>query len=170
MVYRAIRISSTYQTPHKEYLFIRQQSVSSGYPFPFVLDIIRITLDTHLYNYISTTSPIETDSSPPKNIKRGPDKKMYLKDMYVLQIFHMWVDKYHPMEKKLIDIAKSVCPQIHIQPIARSLPLIQLLFPRKDPLPNDLTSPVIYNIRCIQRPASYIRMTHRQPAWRFLKH
>ena len=99
MVYRAIRISSTYQTPHKEYLFIRQQSVSSGYPLPFVLDIIRITLDTHLYNYISTTSPIETDSSPPKNIKRGPDKKMYLKDMYVLQIFHMWVDKYHPMEK-----------------------------------------------------------------------
>ena len=46
-------------------------------------------------------------------------------------------------KKKLIDIAETVCPQVHIQPIASPPPSIQMLFPWKDPLSKDLTSHVV---------------------------
>jgi len=72
--------------------------------------------------------------------------------------------------KKLINLAKSISPQTHIQPIPRPLPSIQTIFPHKDPLPKDLTSHVVYNISCKDCPASYIGKTFRQPERRFAEH
>ncbi|CAF3879868.1 unnamed protein product [Rotaria sp. Silwood1] len=48
MLYRAIRITSDYVSLHKEFIFIRQIAVSNGYPLPFVLNVIRTTLDRYL--------------------------------------------------------------------------------------------------------------------------
>jgi hypothetical protein len=72
--------------------------------------------------------------------------------------------------KKLVNITKQVNPEFHLQPIPRPLPKVQTLFARKDPVPRELLSNVVYNVNCLDCSASYIGKTCRQVARRFVEH
>ena len=72
--------------------------------------------------------------------------------------------------KKLVKLAKSISPQLHIQPVPRPLPSIQSFFPRKDAQPKNFASYIVYRVNCKKCPASYIGMTTRQAERRFIEH
>ena len=57
-----------------------------------------------------------------------------------------------------------------MQPIPRSFPSVQAMFPRKVRLPKELTSHVAYNTNCKDCSASYIGKTFRQLERRFAEH
>ncbi|CAF5043232.1 unnamed protein product, partial [Rotaria sp. Silwood1] len=64
--------------------------------------------------------------------------------------------------KKLIKIATSIRPQLHVQPIPRAPPSVSTYFTVKDVIPSQLQSNVVYKINCLECPASYIGKTVRQ--------
>ena len=160
MIYRAIRITSDYFLPHKEFIFIRKIAVSNGYPLPFVLNIIRSTLDRHL----ETTRTKKTSSTNSQQSKNESKKRVILAD---IPFVGRPTISYG---KKLVNIAKQVEPTFHIQPIYRTFPKVQSLFARKDPVPRQLLSNVVYNIPCVDCPAGYIGKTYRQVSRRLEEH
>ncbi|CAF4576950.1 unnamed protein product, partial [Rotaria sp. Silwood2] len=72
--------------------------------------------------------------------------------------------------KKLISLVKQVCPQIHLQPIARPPPSAGTCFISKDPVPKNLQSGVVYQVNCADCDAFYIGKTIRQVTRRLKEH
>lgn len=64
--------------------------------------------------------------------------------------------------KKLINISKQIKPNIQLQPIPRPFPKLQSFFARKDPLPKESLSHVVYNVHCNSCPANNIGKTTRK--------
>ena len=170
MVYRSIRISSDYFELHKEFLFIRQLGVSNGYPLSFIQNIIKNTLNRHQLHSCNNRPP-NTNTSPESET---PIIKQSRKDLPKKQVALVEIPYVGRLTmsygKKLVELTKSISPQIHLQLIARPPSSIRTFFPHKEPLPKDLTSHVVYNIKCKQCPVSYIGMTLRQPERRFKEH
>lgn len=160
LAYRAIRITSDYFSFHKEFLFIRQITVSNGDLLPFVLKIIRITPE----KYLNATRTVKLTPDRIQQPKNDSKKQVLLIDIpYVGRTTSL-------LGKKLVNIAKQVEPSFHVQPIPRPFPKIQSFFARKDPIPRQLLSNVVYNIPCSDCPASYIGKTCRQISRRFEEH
>lgn len=67
LVYRAIRICSNYTLLHKEFFFIRQLTVSNGYPLSFTQNIIRTTLDRYLSRSKTSLSTNNSSLEAPIN-------------------------------------------------------------------------------------------------------
>ncbi|CAF5057987.1 unnamed protein product, partial [Rotaria sp. Silwood1] len=63
-----------------------------------------------------------------------------------------------------------VKPTLHLQPIPRPFPKVLTLFARKDPVPRELLSNVVYNVNCTGCSAGYIGKTCRQVSRRFEEH
>jgi hypothetical protein len=160
LVYRAIRISSDYVLLHKELIFIRQIAVSNGYPLPFVLNIIRTTLERHF----DSKSNRGTKSIKCQQPSSGPCKQVVLVDVPYVGRPSL------TLGKKLINIAKQIEPTFCVQPIQRPFPKIQSFFARKDPIPSSLVSNVVYRISCTDCSATYIGKTCRQVTRRFSEH
>ena len=170
MVYRALRISSNYLDLHKEFLFIRQLGVSNGYPLSFVQNIIRTTFERYRLKSSSRPSPATADPSHCNNNKKESNKQdILIKQVHLIDIPYVGclTTSYG---KKLINLAKPICPQVYIQPIPRPFPSVQAKFPRKDRLPKELTFHLVYNINCKDCSASYIGKIFRQPERRFAEH
>ena len=155
---------------YTEFLFIRQLGLSNGYPLSFIQNIIKNTLNRHqLHSY--NNRPPNTNTSPQSEaqfIKRSrkdlPKKQVALVEIpYVGRLTMSY-------GKKLVELTKSISPQIDLQPIPHPPSSIHTFFPRKESLPKDLTSHVVYNIKCKQCPASYIGMPLRQSERRFKEH
>jgi hypothetical protein len=172
MIYRAIRITSDYALLHKEFIFIRTIAVSNGYPLPFVLNLIRQTLENHLI------SPPDSSSASPSHIgaqqpysnekESRPENK---RNKRVILVDLPYVGRpTTTLGKKLVHIAKQANPLVHVQPIPRPPSKIQTMLPRKDPIPRNLLSNVVYNVNCSDCSAGYIGKTCRQVSRRFEEH
>lgn len=72
--------------------------------------------------------------------------------------------------KQLINLAHHIDPKIKLQPITRPPPATKTFFPRKDPIPKQLQSRLVYKVQCKDCPASYIGKTIRQAARRLPEH
>ena len=72
--------------------------------------------------------------------------------------------------KRIINLAKSLNSQIHVQSIQRSPLSIVQYFPLKDPIPKIFQSNIVYKIDCIDCDASYIGKTTRPALRRFQEH
>jgi len=72
--------------------------------------------------------------------------------------------------KRLINLAKSLNPNINIQPSRRLLPSLSKYFPIKDPIPNERQSNILYKINFTECEASYMGKTECQAIRRFQEH
>ena len=169
MVYRAIRIISDHFLFHKEFIFIREIVVSNGYPLPFVLNVIRVTLERQLFSIPIINSSLKIKQNK-INMNTNVAAKENLRKNQVILVGIPYVGRLtSSLEKKWINIAKHVKPTLHVQPIPWPFPKVQTFFSRKDPIPRELLSNVVY-VRCTCCSASYIAKTCRQIIRRFAEH
>ena len=167
MIYRAIRLCSTYTSLHQEFLFIKRIALANGYPINVIEQQIRKTLTRYVEpkRQNNEVSPTErTTSTPPENTKEKIKKRIVLVDIPFVgrptSVFG----------KQLINLANHIDPRIKLQPIARPPPATKTFFPRKDPIPKQLQSRLVYKIQCNECSASYIGKTIRQAARRLPEH
>ena len=163
MVYRAIRICSSYKLLHEEFEFIEFIASLNGYPKGFIKSQIRKTLGRYFDKVNGTqlyTSKIKHKSNEENSLKKE-------------QIFVDIPFFGKPTEifgKRIINLAKSVNPLIQVQPIQRPPSSISKYFPTKDPIPKLLKSNVVYKINCSDCEATYIGKTIRQTYRRLQEH
>ena len=159
MIYRAMRICSTFQLMTDEFDTIRQLAAQNGYPKNFVEYQIRVTLN----RYYDKEGKEKSKSS--KNSSLGEKKTATSLRGYP---YHgKLTDK---LGKQLIKIATTVRPQLHVQPIPRPAPAISTFFCSKDKIPTHLQSGVVHKISCHECPATYIGKTLRQVQRRLQEH
>lgn len=72
--------------------------------------------------------------------------------------------------KKIINLAKNIRPDLHIQPIPRPPPAITTFFTQKDKTPKDCQSNIVYMISCSECNENYIGKTIRQASRRHQEH
>ncbi|CAM2710765.1 unnamed protein product [Rotaria socialis] len=72
--------------------------------------------------------------------------------------------------KKIIDLAKYIRPDLHIQPIPRPPPAITTFFPQKDKINKNAQSNIVYSISCSDCDVGYIGKTIRQASRRHQEH
>ncbi|CAF4001448.1 unnamed protein product, partial [Rotaria sp. Silwood1] len=72
--------------------------------------------------------------------------------------------------KRIINLAKSINPQLHIQPVQRPSSSISKYFPTKDPVPKLLRSNIVYKLDCSNCESTYIGKTIRQTYRRLQEH
>ena len=156
MVYRAIRICSTYKSLTQEFDKIRALAWNNGYPANFTDAQIRNTLNRH-YEH-NSTSPIVSIQT------QGKKKEQVFVD---IPFFRKHTEK---LGKKLINIAETVRPQLHVQPIPRPPSSIGMAFSSKDKIPLLLKSGIVYKVSCQDCPANYIGKTLRQLDRRLQEH
>ena len=171
MIYRAIRICTSYTLLHKELMFIKQVATANGYPLNYIEHKIRMTLNRwHQQGKTKLAQHLTTDTSH-TNDPRSSEMKDEKTKKQVLLVDIPYVGKPTKMlEKRLINLAAQIKPQVNLQPIPRPPPSIQTLFPRKCPVPKHLQSGIVYEIRCNNCNASYIGKTKRQAIRRIEEH
>jgi hypothetical protein len=159
MIYRAIKICSTFKLMTREFSFIRKLARQNGYPINFIGAQIRQTLNRY-YNQ-KDSAPSETSTAAILGAKKK--EQAYVDIPY----FDKTTEK---LGKKLIKIAASVRPQLHVQPIPRPPPAISTFFSSKDKIPTSLQSGVVYEISCQNCHATYVGKTLRQIQRRLHEH
>jgi hypothetical protein len=164
MVYRAIKICSTHRLMHTEFKFVKKISKANGYPIGFVYSQIRKTLGRYYDKINKTNDFTPSNTTKSKTNNQGVQKEQVFVD---IPFYGKLTDK---LGKRLINIAKSANPLIHIQPIHRPPPSISKQFTLKDPIPKSLQSNIVYKIDCSNCEASYIGKTIRQATRRFKEH
>ncbi|CAF1087774.1 unnamed protein product [Rotaria sordida] len=159
MIYRAIKICSTFKLMTQEFDFIRKLAIQNGYPINFIESQIRSTLNRY-YNYKYSQKP---NSLTAAVLSAKKKEQAYVDIPY----FDKTTEK---LGKKLIKIAASVRPQLHVQPIPRPPPAISTFFSSKDKILIYLQSGVVYEISCQDCEATYIGKTLRQIQRRLHEH
>jgi hypothetical protein len=172
MIYRAIRICSNFFLLNKEFKFIKRISIANGYPSNFIDQQIRITLNRDIEQrekptsssatYPSTTttplethksattisptdtSTIDTITNPPSSTSKQQSKK---KETLLIDIPYVG-RPIVVLGKRLIKITSKIHPQLKLQPIPRPPPAVRDLLPQKDPIPKDIQSHLVYEIKC----------------------
>ncbi|CAF4078830.1 unnamed protein product, partial [Rotaria sp. Silwood2] len=163
MVYRAIRICSSYDLMHEQFEFIEFIGIENGYPEGFIKAQIRKTLGRY-FDKINGTQIYKS-----KN-KTNNDKDNSIKREQVFIDIPFFGKPTVILGKRLINLAKSINPQIHIQPIQRPSSSISKYFPTKDPIPKLLRSNIVYKLDCSNCESSYIGKTIRQTYRRLQEH
>ena len=72
--------------------------------------------------------------------------------------------------KNIINLAKSVRPDPHIQPVFRPPPAIATFFPQRDRITKNAQANIVYMISCLDCNESYIGKTIRQASRRHQEH
>ena len=163
MVYRAIRICSSYKLLHEEFEFIEFIGVQNGYPTGFIKAQIRKTLG----RYFDKVNGTQIYKSQTKN-KDNKDNSIKKEQIFLdIPFFGKTTETFG---KRIINLAKSINPLIHVQPIQRPPCSISKYFPTKDPIPKLLKSNVVYKINCSDCEATYIGKTIRQTCRRLQEH
>ncbi|CAF4558442.1 unnamed protein product, partial [Rotaria sp. Silwood2] len=72
--------------------------------------------------------------------------------------------------EKVINLAKNIRPDLHIQPIPRPPPTISTFFPQKDKIGKNAQSNIVYMISCLECNESYLGKTIRQASRRYQGH
>ena len=74
------------------------------------------------------------------------------------------------MDKSIINLAKSVRPDLHLQPILRPPPTVATFFPQKDRITKNVQAAIVYMVSCSDCNKSYIGKTNRQASRRHQEH
>ena len=164
MVYRAIKICSSFKPMHDEFEFIKNISVKNGYPKKFIESQIKKTLDRY-YQKSDKTKVYSQETKDNKITK----KTQKIKEQIFLDIPYVGKST-EILGKKIINIAKQINPQLQLFPIHRPSSSIAKSFPTKDLIPKDLQSNIVYLINCSKCDASYVGKTIRQASRRFREH
>jgi len=149
---------------HNEFKFIKKISKANGYSTNFIYTQIKKTLGRY-YDKINGTNQFtsKTKSKTSFDSDSGKKEQIFIDIPFVGK-------PTEKLGKRLINIAKSINPQIHIQPIHRPPPSISKSFGIKDPIPKLLQSNIVYKINCSNCEASYIGKTIRQATRRLNEH
>ncbi|CAF0726153.1 unnamed protein product [Adineta ricciae] len=159
MIYRAIKICSTFDLMVDEFNFIRNIALKNEYPINFIESQIRKTLN----RYYNSSNELK----PTKPVSTMPDTKKTTQLYIDIPYFGPTTNKFG---KKLIKFASSTQPLLSVQPIQRPAPAISSLFSLKDKIPISLQSGVVYKIPCHDCAASYIGKTIRHVQRRLYEH
>ena len=162
MVYRAIKICSSYKLMHEEFKFIENIGIENGYPKRFIKAQIRKTLGRY-FDHINGTQIY-------KSKDKANNKDNSIKKHQLFIDIPFFGKPSEILGKRMINLAKSINPQIHIQPIQRPPSSISKYFPIKDPIPKLLKSNVVYKLNCLDCESSYIGKTIRQTCRRIQEH
>ncbi len=150
MVYRAIKICSTYQALHDQFEFIRELALNNGYPLAFVESVIRRQLNLiYAPRAIKPTTP-ETDIT-------------------VLRVPYYW----KPSQIYAKRVTEAVIKQYPLKKVRVVYDVTARLgqhFTTKDPIPTELKSGVVYEATCPQCNAKYIGKTCRHLTTRINEH
>ncbi|CAF1407553.1 unnamed protein product [Rotaria sp. Silwood1] len=163
MVYRAIRICSSYDLMHEQFEFIEFIGIENGYPEGFIKAQIRKTLGRY-FDKINGTQIYKS-----KN-KTNNDKDNSIKREQVFIDIPFFGKQTEILGKRIINLAKSINTQIHIQPVQRPSSSISKYFPTKDPIPKLLRSNIVYKLDCSNCESTYIGKTIRQTYRRLQEH
>lgn len=161
LIYRAIRICSSYTSMHIEFEFIMNLAINNGYPSKFISNQIRKTLNRY-YNKCNQVklSPITSD------ILKQPCKKT---EQIFIDLPYVG-NATKTLGKKIMKLAQDIRPDINVQTIFRPPPAVASFFPQKDKTPKDIQSNLVYLISCSDCSESYIGHTTRQAIRRHHEH
>jgi len=163
MIYRAIKICSTYELLHEEFEFIEFICQLNGYPINFIRSQIRKTFNRY-WDKINGTVTNKSKKEKINDIDNTLNKRHIFVDI-------PFVGKSTSIFKKeIIKIAKNIDPKINIQPIERPPTTIAQNFPIKDQVPKLLKSKVVYKINCLDCESTYIGKTIRHVSKRLHEH
>ena len=163
MVYRAIRICSSFEIMHDEFNYIRDITLKDGYPSNFVECQIRHTLNRYFQSKDQTPTTDPTEQVPPKTSDKDQTSRIVIDVPYVGQATKRFVSDI----KRL---AYKVKPKTEIRAIPRPPPKIGHWFRNKDEIPKYMQSNVVYQLNCSSCPATYIGKTIRQVGRRLEEH
>ena len=157
MVYRAIRICSTYQVLHEEIEFIEFISLLNNYPLNFIKAQVRKTFNRYILK--QTNTPISATNEIPTENNRH------------LHLDLPFLDKpTRLLEKQIKKLTKDIDPKVNLRVIQRPSTSISNCFPSKETVPKYLKSNVVYKVDCDGCDVSYIGKTTRQITRRFKEH
>ncbi|CAF1553686.1 unnamed protein product [Adineta ricciae] len=167
MVYRAIRICSSYPLMDKEFTIITSIALANGYPVKFIEQQICTTLNNHFSKRTrklpgNSTTATSTSAQP-------PTAELIKKNVLLVDIPFVGRPSF-VLGKKLINFVKQTRPDIKLQPIPRPPLSVQQQLPRKDPIQKDLQSHLVYEIHCKDCDAKYIGKTIRHAITRHTEH
>ena len=129
VVYRAIKICSSFKLMHDEFEFIKNISMKNGYPKNFIETQMRKTLGRY-YDKNNATK-FYSQKNKENKITKNTQK---IKEQIFIDIPYV----RRPTEilgKRMINIAKQLNPQLQLFPIHRPPPSISKSFPTKDLIP-----------------------------------
>ena len=141
---------------HEEFEYILNLAVENGYPLKFVQYQIRKTLNRQFEGpkkKENLTILTEIDNDKIKKTQICIDLPFIDKETKVLG-------------KKIINLAKTIRPDLHIQPIPRPSSSLVTFFPQKDNTSKEAQSNIVYLISCSDCNESYIGKTIRQASKR----
>ncbi|CAF1345844.1 unnamed protein product [Adineta ricciae] len=163
MIYRAIRICSSYQLLHEEFEFIEYISQLNGYPANFVKSQIRKTLNRHIGKLNCTSVCVSKDKMPLDNDSLPNKKQVFLDIPFVGKPTDIF-------KKQLTKLTKSTDTNVDLLPIQRPPSSLSQYFPLKDPIPKLIKSRVVYELNCSDCDATYVGKTIRHVTKRFHEH
>ncbi|CAF5059826.1 unnamed protein product, partial [Rotaria magnacalcarata] len=97
------------------------------------------------------------------------DNKEVKKEQVFIDLPFIGIEK-KTLGKKIIDLAKNIRPDLHIQPIPRPPPAMTTFFPQKDKINKNAQSNIVYSISCSDCDVGYIGKTIRQASRRHQEH
>ena len=163
MIYRAVRICSSYQLLHEEFEFIEYISQLNGYPVNFVKSQIRKTLNRHIEKSNGTIASVSKNITSFDNDSLPNKKHIFLDIPFVGKATDIF-------KKQLTKLTKSIDPRVDLQPIQRPPSPLSQYFPLKDPIPKLIKSRVVYELNCSDCDATYIGKTIRHVTKRLHEH
>jgi hypothetical protein len=163
MIYRAIRICSSYDLIHEEFEFIEFICRLNGYPEYFIKSQIRKTFN----RYINKINGIQSYKSKNKEINNQDN---LIKKGRIFLDIPFFGKPTEVFKKRIIKLTKSINPQLNIQPIQRPPATLSKYFPMKDQIPKLLKSKVVYKLDCSNCEATYIGKTMRHVRRRLHEH
>lgn len=150
ITYRAIQLSSCYNTLHKELSFIRNMLLKNGFPLNFTDTYIGKVLTKQLTPNVQQTLTV-------------CKKTVYFSIPYTGS--HSF-----DIRKKLNVLLGEYFPQVTLRVVFKSTNSIKGLFNIKDKIPDELRSCVIYKFECAGCSATYIGKCARHIKSRYFEH
>ena len=120
MIYKANQICSSYSSMYIEFEYIQKPALENGYPRSFIQNQVRKTLNRHLERSKTKKEKL-TRSKETENI----DKK---KGQILIDLPFIG-NETKTLDKKIINLEKTVGPDLHVQPIPRRPPTIETFLP-----------------------------------------
>ena len=161
MIYRTIRISSSFEIMHKEFDFIRDITERNGHPSNFVEYQIRCTLNRYMNR--------KNENTKKEDKTENKEQNNSVTDRIVINIPYMG-KATQQLSKDIKKIARKIKPTTQVTIVERPPPAIRQMFQNKDKISKNLQSNIIYQVNCSSCSASYVGKTNRQACRRLKEH
>ncbi|CAF2009913.1 unnamed protein product, partial [Rotaria magnacalcarata] len=146
----------------QESIHVKCQALARGHVLKWLPEFFQTISTTHFegLNKLSNETLTKLNESDNKEVK----KEQVFIDLSFIGI------ETKTLDKKIIDLAKNITPDLHIQPIPRPPPAITTFFPQKDKINKNTQSNIVYSISCSDCDVGYIGKTIRQASRRHQEH